>query len=168
MTSSFDLDWFVVSTVPNQELRARANLGAMGVVCWLPKFSRVVTQRGVRRFVERMLMPSYLFVAFERGSADWLMLRSARGVVGVIACQGRPVRVPADDIADLMARCLTGYFDQGKRRIGAKVRVSSGPDRGVVGKVMSAPEEQRVTVLLSNCGVPSFKTVELRELVLVG
>lgn len=162
--SEFSLDWYLVTTLPANEMRAKLNLQLLGITVWLPKYSKVMRQRHEERFVERVLFPGYLFIAFERGREQWQTVRDAPGAYGVIAAEGRPMRVPNDDVAKLMSCCLTGFFDQGQRRVGSKVRVVAGKHAGLMGRIVKAPDEERATVMLHGFGAPVFEKVALDQL----
>ena len=162
--TDFSLDWYLVTTTPANEMRAKRNLDLLGITSWLPKYSKVTRQHNDQRFVERVLFPGYLFIAFERGREQWQAVRDTPGAYGVIAAEGRPVRVPNDDVAALMSCCLTGFFDQGQRRVGSKVRVVGGKHAGLMGRIVKAPDEDKATVMLHGFGSPIFQQVALDQL----
>lgn len=162
MKTGFDLDWFVVVTAPQQEMRARMNLDALGVTSWMPKYSKVVRQRGETRFVERMLFPGYLFVAFEPGDPQWMVVRAARGVISAVTSFDKtPIRISSELVSTLMCGCLTGLFDVGQRRIGSKVRIASGEFSDMLGRIVKAPDDDKLTVMLLGCGQRRFEQIAL-------
>lgn len=166
MSDDLGLDWYVAAIEAAHEDRARLNAGQFGIAAWLPRYTKTARHRGKRVFVERLLLPGYLFVGFERDRERWQDLRQVPGVLAVVAIQGRPTRVPHDVVGSLMVGCLTGYFDLDQRRIGAKVQMLSGAYRDKLGRIVRAPETDRVTVMLSGVGEPRFEEVALRDIAL--
>ena len=163
-------DWYVATISPAQEERARINLTRLGITNWLPKYSKLAKQRGITRFVERMLLPGYVFVAFDKGGEQWLTLRDVPGVIGVVAAEGRPIPVPSTIVGTLMSGCLTGFYDLDQRRIGSKVSFQTsniskaGKPIRMVGRIVSAAEDDRMTVLLSMAGPATFYNMPLDAL----
>ncbi len=69
------------------------------------------------RFAKRVLFPGYVLAGFSRYDERWQMIRNIDGVNGILAAEGCPIRRGEHDIGDLMARCITRYFDIDQRRI---------------------------------------------------
>ncbi|WP_282586168.1 transcription termination/antitermination NusG family protein [Lichenifustis flavocetrariae] len=166
-----DLDWFAVVTIPQNEIRARDNLARRKVDCFVPTYSKVVRQRGRKRFVERRLFPGYVLVGFEPGQTRWDIVRDAGGVFAIVAAAGRPLRIPSDHIGTLMVGAMLGRFDVEQHRLGAKVTmrlpsVAGNPIKrfGRIVSLVEKGDHPGVSVLWGGHGPESFSTVPLDAL----
>lgn len=149
------MSWYVVSTRPNQEARAAQHLARQGFAPLLPQFRK--TRRHARKIetIAAPLFPGYLFVAFDAARQAW---RSVNGTCGVqrLICQGeRPVALPDDFMAQLLARRDDeGFFaaPQPDLRRGDRVRLLAGPFADCVATILRLGESERVWLLLDVLG----------------
>lgn len=147
--------WYVVSTLPNQEARAEANLRRQGYASWMPRFCR--SRRHARRIdtVLAPLFPGYLFVQLDLDRQAWSAINGTYGVRRIICRNDRPARLPDDFIAALHGTLdqqgLAGVPEQWLQA-GMKVRVLSGPFVDCVGTLVDLASRERVALLLTVLG----------------
>lgn len=168
MVSAFDLDWYVAVTFPKGEERAKRNLERHGIAAWVPTYSRVVKQAGHRRFVTRMLVPSYVFLGFEPGRERWDPVRAVDAIWGMVSTlNGTAVRLRRDEVGKLMCACFAGRYDLDERRRGAKVKILGGGEHAdLVGRVVATPEPDRLLVLIKGLGETAVVEKALDEVAL--
>jgi transcriptional antiterminator RfaH len=159
--------WYVVNTLPHQELRALANLHRQGFAAWLPAFRK--GRRHARRVdsVVTPLFPGYLFMHLDVATARW---RSINGTFGVIKllCHGElPAPVPTGLVDELLAkRDSEGLVRLPLRQFarGEAVRVAEGPFADLVGIYEGMSGRDRVVLLLSLLGREVKATVPMAGL----
>jgi transcription antitermination factor NusG len=150
ITSESGLDWHVLHTRPRQEKAVAQVLHAAGVRHYLPTI-RQVRQYGHRtRITHKPMFPSYLFLQGTRESV-WFATSTHR-VASVIAVtdQGRLIteleqlRLAQVGLADLDPY---PYLKEGRR-----VRVLSGPFKGVEGLVDVRVRQDRLILKVDALG----------------
>lgn len=154
--------WFCVKSKPRQEAVAVRNLQALGEVeLVFPRVRRTRRGHDRNREVIEPLFPGYVFLRFDPAELQG-SVRSTRGVLHLVAKDGRPVAVDDQVIAELRALGPDGILSalDEELQVGAKVRIVRGIFAGSEGEVLRlATPEKRIAVLLSLLG--SEQPVEL-------
>jgi transcriptional antiterminator RfaH len=149
-------DWFVVHTQPNGEARAFANLIRQGYEVYLPRYKRRRSHARKIEIVERPLFPRYLFVALDMMRARWRPILSTFGVADLVRQGDMPTRVPDGVVDEIRAGEIAHVFDAtdplANALPGAELRILSGPFADLIGKLQSAADSERVTLLLDLLG----------------
>lgn len=162
MTDSPAPAWFCVKSKPRQEAVAARNLRALGEVeLVFPRVRRTRRGHDRNREVIEPLFPGYVFARFDPTEYQG-PVRSTRGVLHLVAKEGRPVRVDAKVIEELLALGPDAVLSalDGELQVGAKVRIVRGIFAGSEGEVLRlATPEKRIAVLLALLG--SEQSVEL-------
>jgi transcriptional antiterminator RfaH len=114
------------------------------------------TVRHARQFRVALapLFPRYLFVEVTIGRDRWSAIRGTFGVSHLIMDGDRPKAVPHGIVEALLAVTDDAglvYLDA-TMRPGQKVRITSGPFAGLVGKLAATDGNGRVKVLLDVLG----------------
>lgn len=155
--------WYCVYTQPQLERWARTNLWERGFEVYLPEYRRL--RRHARRVdrVERPLFPRYLFVLADLASGARRAIRTARGVIDLVAFGSDPPAVPDPVIAEIKSRegpdGMVVLGEIARLNKGDPVRVIDGPLADQVGMFESANDERRVIVLLHLLGGPVRATM---------
>lgn len=156
------LTWYAVSTNPQCERKAEAGLREHGFTVFCPletRWKRSKSKARVRS--DRPLFTGYLFVGLCPGQSLY-HVRQIDGVKGIVhTTDGRPAEIGPVEIEgravhpiyDLQARQLAGEFDHtpAKRSAfsqGDDARILAGPFKGHVGKMLSADDQGRVSLML--------------------
>lgn len=166
--------WYVVTTAPRAEERAKLGLEAIGVDVYLPRatrWARVRRKKGKSRAAERVSRPAfprYLFVGVE-GPASWMAIRAVDGVTGVLCHDHVPVRLRSVDVDDVRCAEDMGMFDETvePRRlvVGDRVMLTFGPMEGYVAVVARDQRGARpVEVEVELFGRPTTTVVPLDKL----
>lgn len=162
MTDQPAAAWFCVKSKPRQEAVAVRNLQALGAVeLVFPRVRRTRRGHDRNREVVEPLFPGYVFLRFDPAELQG-SVRSTRGVLHLVAKEGRPVAVDPQVIAELRALGPDGILSalDEELQVGTKVRIVRGIFAGSEGEVLRlATPEKRIAVLLSLLG--SDQPVEL-------
>jgi transcriptional antiterminator RfaH len=164
------MQWFCIYTSPNGERLANEEIRKLGFETFLPVYLRIIVHANRRRPVLRPLFPRYLFVFFDLSGEIWPAIRRARGVEGILGCEGKPAKIPGHVVNRLQIWQQTGLFDQINKRVnpGDKVKILSGPFSEFAGEVCKADgARKRVDVLLNFLGRATRVTVPLAELQII-
>lgn len=156
------LTWFAVQSNPCCEARAAKGLREHGFTVFMPVETKWKRSRAKQRErVNTPLFTGYLFV----GLGPWQSLYHVRQIDGVrglvLTSDGVPAEIGPREIDgaevhpiyDLQARQLAGEFDHtpAKRSAfsqGDDARILAGPFKGHVGKMLSADDGGRVSLML--------------------
>lgn len=143
--------WFACYTNIKCEARAELGLKAKGFDTFLPRETRIRVRRGRKITITLPVFSRYLFVAFDPDREEWFHpIKSTDGVEALLENNQIPVRISAKVIDRLRHAEANGVFDKGKTpQAGEEFRVvGGGPFDDLIGKVMSAPQSNRIKLLL--------------------
>ncbi len=160
--------WYVVNTLPHQEMRAVTNLRQQGYHAWLPSIFR--SRRHARRIdtVRTPLFPGYLFVELDIDCEAWSSINGTFGVRRLICQRERPTAVPGSFMTALREtlddKNSVAMPDMGLQP-GTKVRMIAGPFVNCIGTLLSLAAKDRVALLLNVLGQEVSTVVSRRILV---
>lgn len=146
--------WFVVRSLPRQEMKAEFQLLRQGFRVFLPRVPKAVRHARKLRTVQSAIFPSYMFVILELGRDRWRPINGTFGVSNLIMAGEAPQPVPLGVVEQLLA-----YADDhglmrfdGDLRVGQSVRVTSGVFANAIGSLERLDASGRVRVLLDIMG----------------
>jgi len=149
-----DERWYVVQTLPNREVSARAQLEAQGYGTFLPRYAKTVRHARKLTTVSAPFFPRYLFVKLDLGRDRWRSVNGTFGVAGLVMGPEFPAPVQHGVVESLATCCgADGHLQLADRLvIGERVRVLSGPFADMIGKLSRLDGGGRVQVLLRLLG----------------
>ncbi len=160
--------WLVVYTQAGKEDRARSNLERQGYEVYLPHYSRRRVHARRVEFVDRPLFPRYLFVSINLSKDIWRPILGTFGVCDLIRTGDHPNVLPEGLVDLIRAQETIGRHDERNQihdlKLGAAVRVVSGPFVDLVGRLRSLHDSQRVSILLELLGREVSVRVPMRAL----
>src|SRR5438445_6945850 len=146
--------WFLVYTLPKQEVRAQFYLGRQAFRTYLPKFRKTVRHARSLRIVSAPLFPRYLFIILDITIDPWLSVSGTVGVSSLFICDGRPIPIPEGVVEGLILsadhRDIV-RLDDGLTS-GETVRVLTGPLAESIGTIQRLGDSERVRILLDIMG----------------
>ena len=147
-------DWYCIRCKPRSEKLAAFHLQKLeDVAIFLPRTQRVRKSQSVVSS-EKPLFPGYIFAQFEPGN-NLRAVNYCLGVSYVVKRDQKPVKVPAEVIAELNTLGADGVLDivDLPHRIGDDVQIIKGLFRGGEGKIVRlAPARERIKVLFEILG----------------
>lgn len=148
--------WFAVYAQPQKEGLASEHLARQGFEVFYPRYLKRRSHARRVDMVPAPLFPRYLFVRFDPLNTQWQVIRSTRGVIGLVSNGNELVRVPDLVIDEIRAREDTdGYVvlaNQLKMARGAKIRIEEGPLSSCDAIFEAQKDGDRVIALLSLFG----------------
>lgn len=162
MTETAQAPWFVLQLRPQGLTRAIPHLARQGFDTFSPQMKARKVRRGIARDTSVPLFPGYLFVSFDPGAPGWGKINSTRGVARLVLNDPRrPVPLPQEFIAGLMAHCDAGglLLPPEELQIGDEIRILAGPFADFVTRIETLPDESRVGLLIELMGRPVRTTV---------
>ena len=140
--------WYAAYTCANHEKRVAAELLARGFTHFLPLYSSMRRWKDRRVSLEMPLFPGYVFVRVALG--DRLSLWQVPSLVRLVGFNGQPTAL-ADEEIDTLQKGLTRQLNAEPHpylTVGRRVRVASGPLRGLEGVVMHRKNGWRLVISL--------------------
>ncbi len=149
--------WYAVYTHNRMEKWARANLWERGFDVYLPQYLK--RRRHARRtdWISSPLFPRYLFVRANLEEGARRAVRTARGVVDMVAFGDSPAALSDGVIEELRAReddaglvsmdSVASHYD-----VGEKLRINHGPFADQYGFFGGLDDKNRVLLLLDLLG----------------
>lgn len=109
--------WFIVQTNPNCERKAAREMRRRGFGVHIPRAAIVRRHHRTGKPImkRRPLMTGYVFLRF-KGPENWYVLRQCQGVKGVLYLDGRPFRIAADKVVDIIRAQRDMSYDDGQTK----------------------------------------------------
>lgn len=152
--------WYVVVTAPRAEETAARALADLGHEVYLPHATRWARLRRrkakARERIRRPAFPRYLFLGVD-GCPNWMAIRAADGVTGVLCREHSPIRLAGSDVDDVRCAEDMGAFDETteprRLTVGDEVMLTFGPFEGYVA-VVTRPQrgDRQVDVAIEMFG----------------
>jgi transcription antitermination factor NusG len=102
-------NWYCITTNPNCQRRAEAELSQLGYRTFWPKLRKWATHARVRTAKEYPLLGRYMFV--EIHGNEFGPVRLVNGVESFVGIAGQPVPMPGRKVEDFLFRYLRGEWD---------------------------------------------------------
>jgi len=146
------MNWLVLYTKPNFEIRVSKELNAMGINAYCPTYKKIVQYSDRKKKVEKPLLPSYVMVCIS--DTDRKKVFVVSGVLRYLFWLGKPAIVYAKEIESLK-KSLSGVIKSVSIRQlkkGVRYTIQEGPFKGKEGKVI-ANFKNKLKLELSGLGV---------------
>ncbi len=140
--------WYALYTAPRHEKFVADQIDRQGIACFLPLYRSVRRWKDRRKELAMVLFPGYVFVRM--ALQNRVRVLQLPGAVRLVGFNGQPAALPPEEIEDLRTR-LSGstniephpYLSAGRR-----VRVRSGPLRGLEGIIVRTKERCRIVLTI--------------------
>ena len=147
-----DISWFAARTRSRHERAVLTRVEDEGLEAFLPTSPRWSRWKDRKKRIDWPLFPGYCFVHVTPGVLP--RVRKCAGVVSIVSSEGRPASIPdyeIESVRRLVASHLTGdpcpLIQEG-----ALVEVTSGPLRGVVGRLVRKGSQSRLVMSVGILG----------------
>jgi transcriptional antiterminator RfaH len=144
-------NWYAVYTKSRQEKKLAERLVTRGIEAWIPIRKTLKQWSDRKKWVEEVLVRSYVFVRIFPASYDAVL--NNPGVVRFIWFNGKPAVIPDNQIT--MLKLVTGSaavitpvpcnFEPG-----TPVRVIAGPLSGITGELINIDKKDQVIVRIDH------------------
>lgn len=151
------MSWYVVRTVPGQQLRAMAEFSEMKLEAYCPMMKREIRHHQTKKWMLRTypLFSGYAFASLH-GDADFNKLYRMKSVHAVLGGDKGPIPVPFEDINTLLQEEARGAFDVMRPpgrpvlKQADRVMITSGPLQGHYGSITTASGKRSVRMLVES------------------
>ena len=139
-------NWYALYTVARHEKRVADQINQQGISCFLPLYRSVRRWKDRRKELPLVLFPSYVFVRMTLQHR--LRVLQLPGAVRLVTFNGRPAPLPELEIQHLQNQLsLCGNIEPHPYlSIGHRVRVRSGPLKGLEGIILRTKDRCRVVL----------------------
>lgn len=164
--------WYVIYTRPREETIAEENLIRQGFQTYWPRYRRRSSHARKVQEVAASLFPRYLFARFSLKDAGWRVIRSTRGVAGLVSQGFDPTPIPAHFIEDIRSREDEGGFVVLGRQIefqkGQKIQLAADAFKGLEIIFEAQKDSERVVALLGLLGREFKVSIPVSQVVPAG
>ena len=145
-TATMTYPWFALQVRVRHESSVADYLGGLGYEWFLPLYKSRKRWSDRIKEVKSALFPGYLFCRFNQH--DRLPILKTPGVVQIVGFNRIPAAVDETEISALQTLMATGVANQPCPflEIGEKVRIESGPLRGLEGILMDLKGHHRLVL----------------------
>ncbi len=159
--------WFVVNTKPVKEFFSAGQLERKGIEAFCPKIKEHYWKKGRVEVRLRPLFPGYIFVHIAIDD-DYYMVKWTSGVKKFVGCGMNPAPLKDEIVAFIKGLVnKDGIVSKRKLKKGDRVKVKSGPFKGLIGIVENdIPSSGRVKVLMEL--INASARFEIAEVLLEG
>ncbi len=139
-------NWYALYTAPRHEKRVADQIQQQGVACFLPLYRSVRRWKDRRKEVALVLFPGYVFVRM--ALQHRLRVLQLTGAVRLVTFNGQPVSLPDAEIESLQSHLsVSGNLEPHPYlSVGRRVRVRSGPLKGLKGIILRTKDRCRIVV----------------------
>jgi transcription antitermination factor NusG len=144
--SDLQQNWYAAYTRANHERAVTAQLAERGIESFLPQYESVRKWKDRTVCLHLPLFPGYVFVRF--AIPDRLRVQQTRGLVHLLSFGGSPTPIPETEVQSIReilshgVRTLPHPF----LRAGRRIRIKSGPLRGLDGILVRRKNRLRLVV----------------------
>ena len=142
--------WLVATTHPHSEAIAVENLVRQGFEPYCPMIRKRRAHARKVDTVLRPLFPGYVFIQLEAGNRRWRPILSTTGIRTLVRFGDEPAPLDARFILGLKAREEDGAIVRPATpyQVGQDVQIEGGPFDGLVARILSLEDRDRIVVLL--------------------
>ena len=142
-------NWYAIWTRSRHEFVVDKYLRSLGFETFLPSVKRLSLRRDRKKYINVPLFPGYLFIYELLDINTHRDIVRAPGVVEILGwSDGRAVPIPEEEVEsirkivslDVPMDVQSGYT------VGRKVKVISGPFKGIVGEITEIRGKRRLVV----------------------
>ena len=145
-------EWYAIWTRSRHEQVVREQLEQKGFEAFLPTLPKWSRWKDRKKKIDWPLFPGYCFARFD--PADVLQVLKCTGVVNIVSFEGRPAPIPDYELESI--RLLVGselqYDPCPLIREGMMVEVTSGPLKGVIGRLVRKGAHARLILAVDLIG----------------
>lgn len=147
--------WHAVYVSSRTEKKVSENLKNKGIEAYTPIVKTMRQWSDRKKMVELPLLNSYVFVKINPIDNDKVL--QTKGVVNFVRSEGKIAVIRNFEIDQLKQLVELGYHLEAnginkKYKEGDKIKITSGPLKGIEGYVLNTSEDKQIEVLLESIG----------------
>lgn len=152
------MNWYVICTKPNTELKVASQLNSLGINAFCPSYSFIKKYSDRKKKAEKPLMPRYVLVKMLE--KDRTNVFAIPNVIRYLFWLGKPAIVRHEEI-EILKNQLEGYqsiSNKSSLNVGNDFAIPYGPFKGINGKILNF-SNNRMRLELKSIGL--FLTVNI-------
>ena len=152
------MNWYVICTKPNTELKVASQLNSLGINAFCPSYSFIKKYSDRKKKAEKPLMPRYVLVKMLE--KDRTNVFAIPNVIRYLFWLGKPAIVRHEEI-EILKNELEGcqsISNKSSLNVGNDFAIPYGPFKGINGKILNF-SNNRMRLELKNIGL--FLTVNI-------
>ena len=171
-------EWYVVNTYSGHESKVQEKLmmraESLDMQDYIfrvivPEEKVVEIKNGVEKERFKKIFPGYILVEMVMSDEAWYVVRNTPGVTGFIGSSGKgakPTPLQPDEVDKILKEMGMNRIEVDKDlNVGSRVKITSGPFDGMIGKVDSIDmENSKVNLFVDLFGQETSIEVELTEI----
>ena len=158
--------WYVVYTKSRQEKIVERWLKEAGIECYLP-LQKVLRQwKDRKKWVEKPLISSYVFVRLANDK-EYMTVLQTMGVVCFVTFEGKVAKVPDNQIETiklLLANEADLEVTSENFEEGDEIEVKAGPLKGLEGSLINVKNNKKVKVRIDHIGQSILVDIDMKYL----
>ena len=145
-TGDIELPWFALQVRSRHEMGIALALRGKGYESFLPTYRCRKNWSDRVKEVESPLFPGYLFCQFD--SQDRLPILTTPGIIQIVGYNRQPIPIELSEISAIQTLVASGVPNQPwpYLQVGDKVRIDSGPLRGLEGLLVEFKGNRRLVL----------------------
>lgn len=148
-----DKIWYALYTKSRAEKKVLNQLTLMGIHAYLPLKRELRQWSDRKKWVESPIISSYIFIQIH--PSDYNRVFEVSGVVAYVSYKGKAISIPEEQI-DAMRRAIENKLnfsvETDSIKKGQVVTVTTGPLKGISGKVLEVRGERKLYMQISKIG----------------
>jgi len=138
--------WYALYTAPRHEKRVADQISRRDIVCFLPLYRSMRRWKDRRKELALVLFPGYVFVRMPLQHP--LRVLQLPGAVRLVTFNGQPAPLPEAEIENLQNHlsCSGTIEPHPYLKVGRRVRVRSGPLKGLEGIILRTKDRCRIVL----------------------
>ncbi len=148
-STATETQWYAVQVRSRQEAYVAQQIDGKGYECFLPSSKRRKVWSDRIRETEEPIFPGYLFCRFD--PMYRLGILTTPNVIQIVGNNRKPVPVDESEITALQVLVASGLANQSCNylEVGDRVRIESGPLRGLAGIMVDTRNSRRLVISVS-------------------
>lgn len=145
--------WFALYTKSRTEKRVYDSLTRLGIHTYLPLRKELKQWSDRKKWVETPVINSYIFVRLPEN--EYRSVFEAPGVVAYVCYKGKAVIIPDHEMEAMrktVENKMSFSVESGGLKKGQMVTVTSGPLKGVTGRVTQLRGQKKLYLSITNIG----------------
>lgn len=131
------MNWYVICTKPNTELKVASQLNSLGINAFCPSYTFIKKYSDRKKKAEKPLMPRYVLVKMLE--KDRTNVFAIPNVMRYLFWLGKPAIVRHEEI-EILKNELEGYHsisNKSSLNVGNDFAIPYGPFKGINGKILN-------------------------------
>ena len=153
MDKSDDYCWYALYTKPRAEKKALTELLQIGIETYLPIQKGFKQWSDRKKWVEAPIISSYIFVRIT--PLDYQKVFKVKSILSYVCYKGKAVPIPNHEMEAMQRTVenkLSFCVESSKLKKGETVTVTSGPLKGISGKIKEIQGERKLYLQISHIG----------------